>query len=332
MMPRLPRPTAISLVLLACLLPGHPVPAEPFRTNVAAVITLSAAKPDGEQLSIGAADAIAIQFSEDSLFIQGIEIEVRIPRMSPSSVVWTLYKAVKPAPKTDRVAFEGDALLSQPLPDRVSMVLQVPVSERHALKSGPYATVLPTVIKARDFPIVFKLTPVSKGIPPELELSGFKLRIRPLLIDEGILRLSVTGPEPEPAPDDIEVFIDEKRCERWYEPVFLRKGSHSVQVKAPGFRDEMRTVVTEPARILDLAVVLQDTKPTAVFEAPANALIHLDGVAVDLVHEPKIFMEPGEHTVVCRIGDYTITRKFTAYRGKTYRIVLSVDLSVQESQ
>jgi hypothetical protein len=43
-------------------------------------------------------------------------------------------------------------------------------------------------------------------------------------------------------------------------------------------------------------------------------------------------VEPGDHTAACRIGDYSLTRKFTAYRGKTYKLVLEIDLQVQEGQ
>ncbi len=322
----------LSTAILAASIAVPESAATPFRTNLAAVVTLSVSKPEGEQLSIGAADAIAIQFAEDSLFVQGIEIEIKIPRVPPQTIAWTLYRGVKPAPRADRVAYDGEELLGQALPDRVSFVLQIPASPRHALKSGPYATVVPTVLEAGDYPLVFKLWPIAKGVAPDLELSGFKIRVRPLIVDEGVLKLDVDAPDAQSASGAIEVFIDDRKHERWREPVFLKKGSHTVQVKAEGFRDEVRTVVLEPGKVVELSIALQDTKPVAVFEAPANAVITLDGVPVDVAREPKLALEAGEHTVVCRIGDYAITRKFTAYRGKTYRIVLSVDLAVQESQ
>ena len=68
-----------------------------------------------------------------------------------------------------------------------------------------------------------------------------------------------------------------------------------------------------------------------VIEAPDSAQITLDGKKVSGDGKTALADEIGDHLVTCRIGDYVVTRKFTAYRGKTYRIVLSVDLEVQES-
>jgi hypothetical protein len=66
-------------------------------------------------------------------------------------------------------------------------------------------------------------------------------------------------------------------------------------------------------------------------EAPDSALILIDGQKLGRDAKASLAVEVGEHTVTCKIGDYTITRKFTAYRGKTYRLVLSVELQLQES-
>ncbi len=67
------------------------------------------------------------------------------------------------------------------------------------------------------------------------------------------------------------------------------------------------------------------------FEAPANAIFLLDDQPVDHAASARLVVEPGERTIVCRIGDYTITRKFTVVRGKTYRFVFSVDVQIQEN-
>jgi len=66
-------------------------------------------------------------------------------------------------------------------------------------------------------------------------------------------------------------------------------------------------------------------------EAPDSAVVTLDGQRIDHVAKPSMTVDPGEHNATCRIGDYTLSRKFTAYRGKSYKLVLEVDLQVQEA-
>jgi hypothetical protein len=67
-------------------------------------------------------------------------------------------------------------------------------------------------------------------------------------------------------------------------------------------------------------------------EAPDSAIVSLDGDKIDHVAHPTMTVEPGDHYASCRIGDYSLTRKFTAYRGKSYKLVLEIDLQVQEGQ
>lgn len=42
-------------------------------------------------------------------------------------------------------------------------------------------------------------------------------------------------------------------------------------------------------------------------------------------------VEPGEHALFFRIGDYSMSRKFMALRGKTYQVILSVELDIVTS-
>ena len=329
------RDLTIPAVLTALLfLPIEAAVSEGVRTVVAAVVAVSSDKPDGETVSLGYADAVAVTLVAESPFVQGIEIDLRIPRPLQSAqgaFAWSLYKAVTPLPAVDRVAYEGERLLIQALPPRAGIILQVPVSPRHSLRSGPYAAVLPMLLGPGDFPLLFKLSALTKGLTPEQEQARYQLRIRPLFTDDGALRLSILPPEGSETAVSPSVYVDERKLDSWQELVFLKKGMHTVQVTGEGVRDESRAVAVEAGKVFNLEIRLQGTKPVVVFEAPANALIFLDEQPVDHQGGARIQIEPGERSVVCKIGDYTITRRFNAVRGKTYHIVFSVDIQIQEN-
>lgn len=332
---RFPGLVLLFFVILATL--GVPAGAEELRTIVAGTAAISGEVPEGVKFSVAYNEAVAITLPKESPFIQGFEIEVKIPQAAvnfPGALAYELWRRLDPAPDKNRFGYEGDRIITQPLPPRGSLVLQVPIRKDHNLKTTPYATVLPTILEARDFPLVFKFYAISKGMPPELENAEFQVRIRPLLTDEGALRLSLRFPDGADK-SSVALSLDDKRLPdgRYLdgrELLVLKAGTHYLRVSSEKFRDESRTFTVDQGRILDLVVELQDTTPLLVIEAPDSAQISIDGQRLVKEQRTSLNVEVGEHTVSCRIGDYVITRKFSAYRGKTYRLVLSVDLQVQE--
>lgn len=326
----------IYLLWIAVFLALSPVHAgaEGVRAVVVAVLQVSADRPEGETASLGYADALAVSLASPSVFVQGIEIEIRIPKPLQSNqgvFIWTLYKLLDPVPSRDRVAYDGEQVLSQTLPARAGVVLQIPVSTRHSLRTSPYAVVLPVLLEAGDFPMLFKLSSLTKGLSTEQETAKYQVKVRPVFTDEGALRLDLVHPEDLSIPVSPNVYIDEKKLESWRDLVFLKKGAHTLQVSGEGIRDETRTFAVESGKISALEIKLQGTKPVLMFEVPANAVVLFDDQPVDHTSGGRLVVEPGEHALVCRIGDYTITRKFVTVRGKTYSIVFSVDVQIQES-
>jgi hypothetical protein len=109
----------------------------------------------------------------------------------------------------------------------------------------------------------------------------------------------------------------------------LREGEHHLVVLSEDYRNESRRFVIERARVLDLILDLQDPTPIILFEGPQNAEIFLNNNPVPGNREP-VTVEPGTHEVRFKIGDYTVIRTLNIQRGKTYRVALEVDLTIQE--
>ncbi|OHD77152.1 MAG: hypothetical protein A3J97_15330 [Spirochaetes bacterium RIFOXYC1_FULL_54_7] len=308
-----------------------PLDAEGIRTRITGTVRIDPTRPDGETIGLRFNEAVGVLLPADTLFVQGIEFELRLPKAvqgSESSISWTVYSSVDPDPSGERLDFNGARIISQPLPARVSMVIQIPVVDRHELRSGPFVTVIPKLMRAGDFPLMFKLAPIGKGFGPSTESAEFRLTVRPVLTDEGGISVSCAFPEgAEPVP--YSVYIDDKRVEDVAGPIVLRKGARVVRVSAEGYREEVVSLSVEAGAISKVSVNLVPDAPRLQFEAPTGSIISLNGVPVPSESFDELAIEPGEHTVVCRIGDYTITRKFVAVRGKTYRVIMSVELSIQ---
>ncbi|HET7839690.1 MAG TPA: hypothetical protein VFL04_08015, partial [Rectinemataceae bacterium] len=271
--------------------------------------------------------------AKDSPFIQGMEIELKVPAAVmavPGGFAYELWRRVDPAPEKSRFGYRGERIITQMLPARAGLVIQVPIRKDHSLKSGPYATLVPVVVEAKDFPFLFKLLAVSKGFSSEVENAQFQVRVRPILTDEGALSIRLRYPEGQAEKSPVAITVDDRKVEA-SGPLLLKAGVHRLHIASDNYREENRSFTIEQGKALELVVELQDTTPVLLIEAPDSAVVLLDGQRLDHVAKPQIQVEAGEHSATCRIGDYTITRKFTAYRGKTYHLVLAIDLQVQES-
>jgi len=305
--------------------------AESFRVRSMSLVALDSQKTEAQIVALGYNDAIAIVFPASPIFLKGVEIEVKIPQGILSyrnSMAYGLYHRVKPAPSTATIDYQGEELTFQPLPSRLSFVLQVPFMNAHGLKSGPYATVLTTVYDAKKGPLLFRLLPIMKGLPEDIETMQFPVRIKPILTEEGAFRLSLAWPGNQVKP--VSVRIDESLVENAEDLVFLAPGTHHLSVVSDEFRNEVRVFTIESARITELTVPLQDTAPRLFLVAPENAVIQVDGKSVENPKNPYI-LEPGEHAILFKIGDYELMRQITAEKGRDYTVSMVIDINVTES-
>ncbi len=307
------------------------LPAESFRVRSLTPTLVDSRKTDPTSAQLGYNDAIGIAFPKEATFLKGVEIEIKIPQdivAYRNSMAYGVYRQVRPAPQAQSIDYQADRIDLQPLPSRLSFVLQIPLRADHGLKSGPYATVVPFVHDPRNGPLLFRLLPVMKGLPENIESLAFGVKIKPILANEGGFRLSVTYPDGHAKP--LTVRVDERLIEDPAAMLVLAPGNHHLSIVSQDFRNEVRMFTVEIAKITELSVALQGTAPRLLLEAPENAVIMVDGVPVANPREPREF-EPGEHTIEFKIGDYAITRQIFAERGKDYTVSMLIDVNVVET-
>lgn len=323
------------LAATIALLASAWAPAEDFRVQLLAMMEVDPANPEGMKANLSFADGVAVLLPEDRSFLAGVELELRIPaavQARPENFLEYLYRSVRPAPSRSAVAYSGSTLHWQVLPARVSHVIQIPLGPDSGLKAGPYATLLPSQ-EASSFPLVFRLMPSNKGLTEDMEKAVFQLRVRPLLRDEGRLRLSFVHGPGVPANAALELSVDGAVIAEPLEPMILKAGRHDLRLSGPDVRDEFRSFTIEQARELPLQIALQDVTPRLILEYPERSRVELDGkpLADDARGEqPGIPLSPGDHIITFLVGDYSLQRRITVQRGRTYRVSLLIDMSIEE--
>lgn len=324
----------LQLILLTSLQCIH---AENFRVMEMHEAVLS---PDGSKTAISAGinDGILIQLPEDRRFIQGIQIDLRIPKSIASlrdSIAMTFWTDCENG--ASDIDFRGNKVYLDTVPPKLSQTFQLEMNGR-SIRKDPYATVIPYTIKDDDSSLVMRFQLAMKGVPAEVFDAMFDVEIKTLLSNEGLFSLDFTYPEETPdvpkqaaAESDeapLLVYIDEMLFEN-YDGVVLPQGIHHLSVVSENYRNEVRTFSIEQAKETQLTVELKAVTPELYLVAPENAVIYVDDVLVANKDEMQL-ISPGKHVVRFVLADYELSKYLEAVSGRTYTVSLSVSLEIVE--
>lgn len=307
---------------------------EGLRAFIAGIHTVSLAESEEATVALSYTHSSLIQIEGDTRFFRGIQLELTAPQNYLSyrgSLAAAVYGDLNYIPEPGIVDLECRRLGFDPLPAKIQTIYQIPLKAEHGLRTTPYATVLTGVVNHSSFPLLFRLMPVIKGISSEVERMIFNLNVKPILSDEGALRINFRYPlnlygKP------LTILLDDKVIENpGEEQLLLKEGEHHLVILSEDYRNQSNHFIVERAKILELNVELQDPTPLVIFECPENARVYLDNIFLPNPRNPKP-VEPGLHEVRFQVSDYSITRPLTIQRGKTYRVALSVDVDIAESE
>jgi hypothetical protein len=312
---------------------AYRIEAEPLRVLIDGVHEVSLDNQEGTVVPLSYISSAIIRVEGDTRFFRGIQLDLTAPqsylayRGSLASVIYAEMDRIPPLGAAD---VEARQISFEALPAKILNTWQIPLRSFHGLRTSPYVTVPTGIISLSSFPLLFRLMPVIKGISEELENMVFQLSVKPILSEEGAVRLSFRYP-PQLPGRPVTVLMDDEVIENIEEERLLKEGEHHLVILSDDYRNQSRRFMVERAKIMDLLVELQDPTPLIIFESPENAHIFLDNVPVVNPQAPYA-VEPGAHEVRFQISDYSIIRPLTVQKGKTYRVALSVDVNITENE
>jgi hypothetical protein len=321
--------SAALLFLLLCGAAG----AESFRTIVAGRMDVSAAEPDGASLPLTYIDSAVIALGGDDRFLRGIELELRVPQAYlkyRGSLAVVIYTNLDHIPGVGVADISAKRAGFELIPNKLQAVYRLPLREGHGFKGTPYVSIPTGIIPPASFPLLFRIMPVVKGLSDEIETLRFQLSAKPILSDEGALKISLRYPE-KLKDKPITVRVDDDVIDLPLRELILKEGEHHVAIVSDDYRNESRRVMIERGKVLDLIVDLQDPTPLVTLEAPENATVYFDGAAISDTRT-SFAAEPGEHEIRFSVGDYSVVKPVTLIKGHVYRIALSIDVIVSEEE
>ncbi|HUZ17214.1 MAG TPA: hypothetical protein VMV68_02430 [Spirochaetia bacterium] len=305
--------------------------AETIRGPIRSQQTVSSTQ-DSETTTVGIEDLISVSLGDNARFINGIEVDISVPpaaRQYRNLLALFVYKRVYPAPSDNVADYSGTRVAFVVLPPTAKSYVVIPIRQG-ALQGSPDTITLDSVIRPEDFPVILTILPVAKGLPASISDSTFGISISPVVADRGLLLLDITD-DGKPPAQPFTLSIDDEQVAIDREGYALSTGLHHLQITSTSYKDLYRTFGIDKGGTTRLALQLQSLVPQLTFEAPDNAELFLDGQKLDPIPRAPMVVSAGEHTVIMRLGNYSLTKKFTVEQGKSYKVSLFLDILVQEN-
>jgi len=319
------------LVSVCALLVLHPftLEAEQVRSKIQHTLTIDESYSE-IHASIGLRELSVIRF-ESKEFLRGVVVQVEAPNavlQFRESFLLQIYYKASPRPQDGVSRYSATKLYSEPFPSSRKTFIDIPfASEKSWNKSTLNSTVVAPSPGPADYPLLFTIDPIMKGIPSNVANSHFKIAVIPVLVDKGALVVEI----PEDVNrDDIELRIDGQKKELTSRRFTLSTGVHEVSVESTHYLPFSKSIGIEKAQTSKVQVSLTPTRSKVRFDAPEDAVVFFDGEQIDVGSTSELHVEPGEHMVLVRIGDYSVSKKIDIKGGKDYKVSLFFDILIND--
>lgn len=281
--------------------------------------------------TVGLNDAVSIILPQDLTYIQGIEVNIKIPQSLakyPNCVIYSLYDSISPVPSDNKIDYTGKEIYTGIYQGMLSLTVQIPLVKNNTIKETPYAvkTLIPDTT-SRGF-IFIRNQLAMKGMSKEAMESKFIVTAKPVYLKKGKLCLKtvpqINFSDLTLTVDDAKIELDKNGC------CFLKSGTHNISVSAEGFRNENRSIIIETAKETHITLDLQSVTPSVKLNMPQGTKVTIDNIPADVKYN-SLEITPGEHTFKFNLGGYEVVKQAIIQEGRTYTIEVFLDADINEN-
>jgi hypothetical protein len=315
----------VALILLIFLIALSRLVGDNIRGAVVAELDPSA---ESRSTTFGPGDIVAVRSNGLDAIQAAIKIELQIPeavREYRGAYALYIYKNISPEPVTGRESFRAEEVEFLLLPASSRFTVYLPAVDGFAAEESFDISLVDGVVRAEEYPLLIAVLPVMKGIPARISRSVFEIDVSLVPSSNGTLRLEVNAP----GPDDLPFAVSINGVEKGFVATgySLPEGLHQLRITSPHFNDYTVNFTVEAGTYTDVRVELEAKASKFIAEVPEGTRIFLDGELIENPGPAGIEIEPGEHTAVFKIGDYSLSRSFSVLPGTTS--TLSVDMEIE---
>lgn len=308
-----------SVVWFLTVLTVFPLSAQSFRGDVVRFVVIHPRSTASVEVFPG--QVVVLSFDPGQPYVHGFEVEVVAAEAQDGSVAVNIVQ-LKEVPTVTGIAdLEGPLLLSHPFADGRRQLVVTPTTAAGEPVRRTGLVVSAPIDRTRGAAAGVQIVPIMKGGRTPLA-QRYTLEIRPLLAAEGGLRVEVSPPDNGVIPADLRIQLNGTIIVP-DQITSLAPGIHRLSVQGSTIVPVARNVGIEAGILTSLNVQLERPMARVRFSVPSVAEAFLNG---ERVLGTTVMVEPGEHVVLIRLGDSTISRRLTLQGQRVYEIGLELDI------
>ncbi|MDX9799863.1 MAG: hypothetical protein RBT69_00855 [Spirochaetia bacterium] len=321
-----------TLILTLLLLLSHPVFSENIRGPVKNIAVINQELSKIDEINLSPEDIFAFQLDKNSALPVKIQLEIRLSeklREYPSTFALFVYNNITPVPSNEISSYNGNSVKYFILPDKSRYYIELFFTAKPSRNDILPGTeiLIPDDFKKSFFPLLMTVLPVMKGIPDALLDENIRIKAVFFYQDKGDLTINVFEDKKNRTDkiSDFTLFIDNKSYDN-AENINLSTGIKKIRIEKEGFLPFEQSVVINRNEKSTVSVVLVKKMPQVVILAPAEAEVFIDG---NLTSQKELTtLNEGEHTIIFKLGQYSLSRKLNLENGKKYTVNLLLDIDV----
>ncbi len=285
------------------------------------------------ETEISAEDLLSI-IPDSNQLPDRISIEIRssdIIKRFRDSFSFYSYRKIDPAPDPDIKSYTGRLVNSYLIPDRTRYFIDIVFNKNLIDKYKVPGT---EIIDMTDISgitgLMFTILPVMKGVPDYLFSEYFKIKITTEWPESGILNIRVFASDTKSGKkeiNDYSVFINDKKIDKTAD-IFLKTGIHKLSVYKDGYVSFEENITIKANDNRTVEAVLTKNNPQITVFSPEESFFFIDGIKQN--NRVVNNLEEGEHTILFKLGEYSLSRKISLENGKKYNINLLLDIEIKE--
>jgi len=306
--------------------------ADNIRGRMADVTRIANGSEPSGIVSLRLEENCGIFVDDDRDLVRGIEVLVDLPEQAqayPGTYALFVYGGVKPLPDVKRLDYQGNLLFFKQIGTGKRLFVQLPLGSSAGFAPVADTIIAPKPLMPASFPIVFTFLPIMKGLPSRAAEAVFKVQVRPMFKNLGKLLVELSDGKNAIPLEKAKLFVDDRGVPLSAEGMTIEPGIHRVRIEVEGFTPFVATVGVDKGKVAKLTGNFLKSDALVRINAPSGTRAFLDGKSIE-VEKKELSLEPGEHILAFKVGDYQISKKFRVEAGKNYAISLFLDILINE--
>ncbi len=303
-----------------------------IRGRMADVTKIANGSVPSGTVSLRLEENFGVLVDEDRDLVRGIELLVDLPEQAqayPGTYALFVYGGVQPPPDVKRLDYQGNLLFFRQIGTGKRIFVQLPLGSSAGFAPVADTVIAPKPLLPASFPVVFTFLPIMKGLPSRAAEAVFKVQVRPMFKNLGKLFVELTDGKEAILLEKARLFVNDRVVPLSAEGMTMEPGIHRIRIEVEGFAPFVATVGVDKGKVAKVTGNFLKSDALVRINAPSGTRAFLDGKSIE-VEKKEFALEPGEHILAFKVGDYQISKKFRLEAGKNYAISLFLDILINE--